>query len=110
MRAIYVIHFKIRPTLHIPPPVFSDRREKCADSLGDTPVDDVHILLRFRLILLCPSLIDDGFASCLSDQRVQLHGSLKETFLGAKGMRMFLQDDIVIVAIEDVESDIQDRE
>ena len=63
--------------------------------------------LRFRLILLYPGLIDDGFASGLSNQYVQLYSSLAGTLLAVVGMRVFLDNDIVIIAVENVESNIR---
>ena len=51
MGVIILVHLYSRIAFLVGPPILSDRREKCADFPGDMLVNDIHILLRFRLIL-----------------------------------------------------------
>ena len=105
--SILRIHFKIRPAVLVAPPLSSNGCKERSRLLCDLCVSLRHSPLHFRFRLLRPGHIDYWRAASLPDPACQCPDCLKKLFFRAKGMRMLLQDDIVIIPKSNIESNIR---
>ena len=104
VRAILGIHFQIRVALHIIPPFFPNRRNQRSCFLCRKSVYLVHIRLLLGLVMPGPRFIKNRPASRLSNPLTKLCYGSKEFFFGCKGMRMLLQNHIIIAPIQDIKA------
>ena len=99
MRTVVLVEFGLRMLAHMGPPVFSHRSIERFQFLCQITMYLIHSSLGFLIILFCPGAENDGCAARLPDLPGQRPGCYFILFDPVEGMRVFLQNDIVIPAV-----------
>ena len=107
MFAVGTVEFKRRIFGKAFPPFDADRGEQGVDLLRAGRVGVRQFRLLFGMAFFRPRHVHDRRRSGLSDPFAELRNRLVHRLFGTKRMRVFLQDDVVVAAVLDVEADLR---
>ena len=104
--AVGTVEVKIRICRKQFPPFDADGGEQGVDLLRAGRVGVRQFRLLFRVALLRPRHVHDRRGPGRQDPFAKLRNRFMHRLFGAERMRVFLQHDVVVMAVEDVEPDI----
>ena len=107
MCAVLRIHFNFRVILFVLPPFFPNRCQQCINFFCNFPMRFRHTGLHRFLFLHRPGHVNDRRTVCFPNPGVQFPRRLEKLLLRSKRMRMLLQNNIIIIAEQNIKPHIR---
>ena len=105
--SVFGIQFKVWIAFFVIPPVLTDGSNERPDLGGNRLVRLVHARLHFRFVLPGPCFVNHGNAPAFAYHFVQGNGGVPEFLYRAERVGVLLKDDIIVLAVQEIESHIR---